>query len=73
MLVIDAVYAFETAGGILLGMSAVAFIFLAILVEFREKSAATDVTTRSDALVLDFAAKNEKGRVSNKAPARKAA
>jgi hypothetical protein len=73
MLVTDAVDAFETVGGIWLGMSAIAFIFLAIFVEFREKSAAIDVTARRDERVFDLVAKTGKPRVSNKAPARKAA
>jgi hypothetical protein len=73
MLLTDAVDAFETVGGIWLGMSAIAFIFLAIFVEFREKPAAIDVTARRDERVFGLVAKTEKPRVSNKAPARKAA
>lgn len=72
MLIIDAVHAIETVGGTWLGMSAIAFILLALFVEIRKKAAAIDVTPRHDGRVLNLAAKTEK-RVTNKAPTRKAA
>ena len=72
-MLIDAVHAIEAVGGIWLGMSAIAFILLAIFVEIRKKSTAIDVKARRDGHVLDLVAETEKKRVSNKAPARKAA
>jgi hypothetical protein len=71
----DAVHAIETVGGILLGMSGIAFILFAIFVESRQKSAPTEVLERHHGRgrQLDLAAKTEKRPVSKKAPARKAA
>jgi hypothetical protein len=84
MLLTDAVHAIETMGGVWLGISAIAFILLGLIVELRRKSAAVDVDTRREGLAeardpsthnrqLDLAAKAEKRPAAKKAPARKAA
>ena len=65
-MLIDAVYAIEAVGGIWLGMSAIAFILLAIFVEIRKKSAAIDAKARRDGHVLDLVAKTEKKCVSKR-------
>ena len=72
MPLIDAVNAIETVVGIWLGMSAIAFILLALFVEIRKKSAAIGVTARHDGLILELGARTEKGTAS-RAPTRKAA
>lgn len=61
MLLVDAVRAIETVGGILLWMSAIAFILLGVFVEVRRKSQQ-----------LDLVAETEK-KPASKAPARRAA
>ena len=78
MFLIDAVRAIETVGGVLLGMSGIAFILLAVFVEIRQKSAAAEVLETSDGLVFhdrkfDRIAKTETRPISRQAPARKAA
>ena len=73
MLLVDAVDAIETVGGILLGMSGIAFILLGVFVEIRRQSAASEVPERRAERKLDLVAKTEKRPVSRKAPARKAA
>jgi hypothetical protein len=73
MPLIDAVHAIETVGGILLGMSGIAFILLGIFVEIRQKSAAAEGLERRVGPKLDLVVKTEKRPVANKVPARKAA
>jgi hypothetical protein len=46
MPLIDAVHAIEAVGGILLGMSGLAFIFLGVFAEIRKKSAAATLERR---------------------------
>ncbi len=73
MLIVDAVQAFETVGGIALWMSALAFILLGVFVEIRRKSASVEAPERRVGRKLDLVAKTEKRPVSKKVPARKAA
>jgi hypothetical protein len=78
MLLTDAVHAIETVGGVWLGISAVAFILLGLIVEIRRESAAVDVDARRDGLADATGpsirvAKTEKKAVSHKTPTRKAA
>jgi heme/copper-type cytochrome/quinol oxidase subunit 1 len=82
MLLVDAVNAIETVGGILLVMSAAAFIFLGVFVEIRRKSRSLTGAETGEQPVQsrapyvntrqrDVIAKTEKKPVSNKAPAPK--
>jgi hypothetical protein len=84
MLLADAVHAIETVGGILLGMSGIAFILLAIVVAIRQRSGAAEALESRDEFVefrdpsthgqqLSPVAKIEMRPASKKAPARKAA
>ena len=70
MLLVDAVHAIETVGGILLGMSAIAFLLLGVF-EVHRKSRDGLRPARHPAQ-LDLVSKAEKKAVS-KAPASKAA
>ena len=68
MLLVDAVHAIGTVGGILLWMSAIAFILLRVFVEIRQNLAGESVRSPQ----LDLVAKTEK-KPASKAPARRAA
>jgi hypothetical protein len=70
MLLVNAVHTIETVGGILLWISAIAFILLGVFVEVRRKSRDELPSARSPQ--LDLVAKTEK-KPASKASARKAA
>ena len=70
MLLVDAVQVIETVGGVLMWMSAIAFILLGVFVEIRRKSRHGLPSARRPK--LDLVAKAEKKPVS-KAPASKVA
>jgi hypothetical protein len=73
MPLIDAVHAIEMVGGILLGMSGIAFILLGVFVEIRQKSAAAEVLEGRVGRKLDLVVKTENRPVSTIASSRKAA
>ena len=70
MPLIDAVHAIETVGGVLLGISGIAFVLLGIYVEIRRKLATAEWRVGPK---LDLVVKTEKRPVADKVPARKAA
>ena len=70
MLLVDAVHVIETVGGVLMWMSAIAFILLGVIVGMRRKS--HDKLSSARRPKLDLVAKAEKKPVS-KAPASKVA
>jgi hypothetical protein len=71
MLLVDAVHAIETVGGICLGISAVTFILLGVFVEIRRKS--RDELASKRGPQLDLVAKTDKKPLSKKATSREAA
>jgi len=70
MLLVDAVHAIETVGGICLGISAVTFILLGVFVEIRRKSR-DELAKRGPQ--LDLVAKTDKKPLSKKVTSREAA
>ena len=70
MLLVDAVHVIETVGGVLMWMSAIAFILLGIFVEIRRKS--RDELSSARTPQFDLVANAEKKPVS-KPTARRAA
>jgi hypothetical protein len=70
MLLVDAVHVIETVGGVLMWMSAIAFILLGVIVGTRRKS--HDKLSSARGRQLNLVAKTEKKPVS-KAPASKVA
>jgi hypothetical protein len=70
MLLVDAVHVIETVGGVLMWMSAIAFILLGVMVGIRRKS--RDRLSSARTRQLNLVAKREKKPVS-KAPSTKVA
>jgi hypothetical protein len=70
MLLVDAVHVIETVGGVLMWMSAIAFILLGAFVGIRRKSG--DKLSSARTRQLNLVAKTEK-KPTSKAPARKVA